>query len=515
MAPTGDGRAPKLDPSISSRENRLDSWKEIAVYLRRGARTVQRWEREEGLPVHRLRHEKLGSIFAYKSELDAWWKRRGAELEHQAAEPDEEPSVAVLPFSDLSREKDQEYFCEGIAEEIVGALSRVAGMRVASRIAAFRFKGAADVAEIGRRLKVRTVLEGSVRKMGERLRVSVRLNNAENGFQVWAETYDREIQDIFAIQAEIANSIARQLEVALSPREKAALRKAPTGNVHAYDCYLRGRKFYYGYGPRDMEYAIQLFTRAISLDPNYAMSYAGLADCWCYLYLYSTRNEILREQAEWASQRAVELDPESAQAHASRAVALSLGGRDEEAEAAFETALRLDPNHFEALYFHARHSFARGENKEAAVWFESAMRVRPEDYQSPLLLAQVYENLSRPEEAAAARRRGIAAAQQHLALNPDDARALYMAANGMVALGERERGRQWAERALAMRPDEPMTLYNIGCIYSLLGLTERAITCLDKAVTSGLTQRGWFENDPNLEPLRRDPRFQALLARLP
>ncbi len=503
-------------PGPRAASDRLDSWKEIAGYLRRGARTVQRWEREQGLPVHRLKHEKLGSVYAYKPELDAWWEARRADLEADApVQPDSDASVAVLPFADMSREKDQEYFCEGMAEEIIGALSRIEGLRVASRTSSFRYKaGAADVSEAGHQLRVRTLLAGSVRKHEDRLRISVQLVETENGYQVWSEAYDRTVKDIFAIQAEIANSVATALRVALSPKEKDALRKTPTRDVQAYDYYLRGRKYFYGYGERDIESAIQLFTRAVTRDPNFSMAYAGLADCWSYIYLYGTRSEIVREQASWASARALELDPESAQAHASRAVALSLSRQDAEAEAAFETAIRLDPDLYEAYYFYARHAFARGQAEKAAGLYEEAMRVRPEDYQAPLLVGQSYDTLGRPEDARAARERGVSAAEQHLQLNPDDTRAMYMAANGMAALGDHQRGKELAERALALRPDDPMLLYNIGCIYSLLGCFEQAIACLEKAAQLGIRQKGWFENDSNLDPLRQDPRFQQLVASL-
>jgi TolB-like protein len=497
-------------------DQRLDSWKEIAGYLRRGTRTVQRWEREQGLPVHRLRHDKLGSVYAYQPELDAWWEARGAELDHEPAPTEEQqPSIAVLPFADMSQDQDQAYFCEGIAEEIILALSRIQGLRVASRTSAFRFKATAgDVHQLGHRLRVRHLLEGSVRKSDERLRIAVQLIDAESGYQLWSQRYDREVKDIFAIQEEIAGSIAQALEVKLSTKERAALAAPPTRSVQAYDCYLRGRKFYYGYGPRDVRLAQQLFTEAIALDPAYALAYAGLADCWSYIYLNAERSEAARQQADWASARAVELDPGSAQAHASRAVALSLNGCNEAAEEAFETALRLDPDLFEAHYFYARHAFACGQSEKAVRLYESAMRVRPEDYQSPLLVAQSYDDLGRREEARAARLKGIELAEQHVGLNPEDVRALYMAANGMAALGQTERAREWAGRARALRPEDPMVLYNVSCIFSLLGCLDDALNCLENAFRLGLRYKGWYQHDSNLDPLRSHPRFQDLMRQL-
>jgi len=489
---------------MSRPADRLDSWKEIAAYLKRGARTVQRWEREESLPVHRLRHDKLGSVFAYKSELDQWWARRGA-----GVEPRTEASVAVLPFADLSPERDQQYFCEGTAEEIIAALGRISGLRVASRTASFQAHAAgAGCREIGRRAGVTSLLEGSVRKSGNRLRIAVRLTEAESGFQMWSAQFDRELTEIFALQDEIARHVSdglgRTLVIAAGAAE----------GVGAEECYRRGREYYYQYSPESVECALQLFLRAMEIDPASAQAYAGLADCWSYLYLYSDRSEALREQAEWASEKAVELNSACAQARASRALALSLDGRNRLAEAAYEEALRLDPCLFEANYFYARHCFTIGKFARAAELYEQAMSARPDDYQPPLLVAQVYDALGEPENARAARRRGVELARRQLKLHPDDARALYMSANGLVALGEKEKGREAAGRALKIRPGDPMLLYNVGCIFAMLGLGDAALECLSKAATGGIRQRAWYEHDGNLDSIRSHPRFQELIESL-
>ena len=520
-----DSRAPKVLPFIDSAfgvptarssGERLDSWKEIAAYLRRGTRTVQRWEREEGLPVHRLRHDKFGSVYAYPDELDAWWEGRRSKLENERqVDAGIGPSIAVLPFADMSREKDQEYFCDGIAEEIINALSRLEGLRVSSRTSSFQFRGGTtDSREIGRLLHVKTLLGGSVRKADHRLRISVQLMNVASGFQLWSAQYDRTLSDIFVIQEEIAEGVVRELQVTLSLKESLALRTSPTGDIRAYDCYLRGRSFYYRYSPRDVRFALEMFSRAVEIDPGYARAYAGLADCWSYLYLYAERSDRAREQAQWASAKAVEMDPRLAQAQASYGLSLSLSGRDAEAEKAFQAATCLDPGLFEAYYFHARHSFAKGRLEEAVQLYEKASETRPDDFQSPLLSAQSYDVLGRVEEAKAARRRGIEAARRHLQLNPDDARAVYMAANGFVGLGDAFQGRAWADRALRMSPEDPMLLYNVGCVYSMLGAVETAIDCLEQSVERGLAQRGWYEHDSNLDPLRDHPRFAELLQKL-
>ncbi len=424
-------------------------------------------------------------------------------------------SVAVLPFVDLSREKDQDYFCDGVAAEIIGALAQVSGLRLASRTSSFRFRGTGlDSREIARRLRVRALLEGSVRKAGDRLRVTAELVDGASGFALWSETFDRKLADVFAIQEEIARSIAEALKVTLSRSEDEALGQPSTSDVQAYDQYLKGRKFFFQYRRRGVELALEMFRRAIEIDPTYARAWAGVADCYCYFYLYVARVPDNIQQAEAASRRALELKPDLAEAQASWGLALSTAGRNAEADAAFEQAVRLDPGLFEARYFYARHAFATGDPGKAARLYEEAEALRPDDYQCPTLVAQIYSDLGLPEKALAAHRRGLRKCEEALRLHPDDTRARYMGANALFILGDREKSLEWARAAIAQEPDEPMVLYNVGCIFSLAGEAEKALNVLERAVDRGLTQRGWFEHDSNLDPLRGAPRFQALLARL-
>lgn len=425
------------------------------------------------------------------------------------------PSIAVLAFSDTSLERDQEYFCDGIAEEIINSLSHLEDLRVAARTSSFAFKGKyEDVRTIGRKLGVATVLEGSVRKSENKLRITVQLINVDDGCHLWSERYDRELRDVFAIQDEISRRIAETLKIRLGPKEKDAIARAPTTDIQAYDFYLRGRQYFYQYTRKGIEFALRMFTQAIELDASYARAYAGIADCASFLFMYAGSHELHREQADSASRKAIDLNPESAEAHASRGVALSLKGEYNEAARAFETAIRLGPSLYEAYYFYARVAFAEGKLEKAIELYEKASEANPHDYQAPLLVAQSYSDLGHPEEAEAARRRGIQCAEAKLRLNPDDARALYMGANGLVALGEHERGLEWANQALSMDPDEPMVLYNVACIQSLAGRVEDAINSLERAVRSGLSQKGWIEHDSNLDPLREHPRYKALIELL-
>ncbi len=424
------------------------------------------------------------------------------------------PSIAVLAPVDMSPGRDQDYFCEGMAEEIINALAKIRGLHVASRTSAFRFKGTAlDSREIGRRLGVSTLLEGSVRKAGDRLRITAQLINVTNGYHLWSEQYDREMKDVFAIQEEIARSIVQSLQVKLTPGEHSALGRAPAQDVQAYDLYLRGRKYFYQLGRRGIEFALHLFQKAIEIDPGYARAYAGISDCFSILFQVADSSESNRSQAEAASAKALALEPDLAEAHSAHAMALSLYHRFDEADAAFETAIRLNPKLFEGYYFYARHCFVQGKLGQAAQLYEEASRVRPEDYQAPLLVAQIYEDLGLPAEARAARRKGVKVAEAHLLLKPDDTRALYMCANGLVSLGERERGLDLARRALAQEPEDPMLLYNVACVRCLAGDVEGAVDCLEKAVHSGFAQKEWLQKDSNLDAARSLPRFQALLER--
>ena len=425
------------------------------------------------------------------------------------------PSIAVLPFADMSPGKDQDYFCDGIAEEILNALTRIRNLHVAARTSSFQFKNAAlDTREIADRLGVSAILEGSVRKAGERLRITVQLVNAADGYHLWSEQYDRQLSDIFVIQEEIADRITQALKGALTPRDRRAIRQVMTADVRAYDYYLRGRKYFNQYTRHGIEHALQMFHRAIEIDPTYALAHAGVADCCAFMYLNAARREAHRRGADEASLAALRLDPELAEVHASRGVSLSLAGRHDEAEDAFETAIRINPRLFEAVYFYARDSFTRGDLEKAARLYMRASELRPEDYQSLLLVGQIYEELGRAAAAREARTLGVQRTEAALDLNPDDARARYMGANGLVALGERDRGLEWARRARDLAPDDTMTLYNLACIFSLAGEVHEALDALEAAVRLGFAHRSWVEQDGNLDSIRGEPRFRALIATL-
>jgi serine/threonine protein kinase/Flp pilus assembly protein TadD len=425
-------------------------------------------------------------------------------------------SIAVLPFSSTGGDQESEYFADGIAEEIINALSKIKALKVSSRTSSFTFKGKnEDIREIGRKLQVGTVLEGSVRKSGKRLRVTAQLVNATDNSQLWAERYDRELEDVFEIQDEISASIVAALRVVLTEDEKRAIEQVPTANVEAYEFYLRGRQFFHQHRRRAHEFARQMFERAIELDPGYALAHAGVADCCSFLYQYFDASPQNLRRAEAASRRALELAPQLAEAHASRGLAVSLTGNFEEAEHEFQSAMRLDPKSFEAAYFYARACMSQGKAEDAAKWFERAVAVRPDDFAALMLLASAYADVKRTEDATRATRRAYDAARKHLELNPDNPRALYMGAAALSSLGESEKARDWARRAAEMEPDDPSVLYNVACIYSLENMPAEAIATLTKAIDNGFGHWKWIENDSTLDPIRSEPGFVRILSRKP
>ncbi len=424
-------------------------------------------------------------------------------------------SIAVLPFVNMSADPENEYFTDGIAEEIINALTKIQALRVVSRTSAFAFKGKnLDIRKVGEQLRVGTVLEGSVRKSGKRLRVMAQLVNVADGYHLWSQRFDSQLDDVFAIQDEIAENIVKALRVVLSDEEKRAIEKAPTENVEAYEYYLRGRQFLHQFRRTSIQFARRMFERAIEVDPNYALAYCGVADCCAFVYMYWDGSKANLEGADAASRKALELDSELAEAHASRGLALSLSRQYDDAQREFETAIRLNPKQYEAHYFYARACIQEGRLEKAVQHYEEASRVRPEDYQALLLMQGPLHGLGRHEEAQAALRRGLEVAEKHTKFNPDDARALYLGASALIQLDQREKALEWAKRAYAIDPSDPAVLYNVACVYAFGGLIDEALDYLDQAIENGFAHREWIDNDTDLDPLRSHQRFQALRQKL-
>ncbi len=373
------------------------------------------------------------------------------------------PSIAVLPFNNMSGDPEQEYFSDGMTEDIITDLSKVSGLFVVARHTAFTYKNKPlKIQQLGQDLGVGHVLEGSVRKAGARVRVTGQLIDCKGGGHVWAERFDRDLTDIFAIQDEITHAIVEQLKVKLLPQEKKSIGKVPTDNLDAYNYYLKGRELFHRGSKSFYKAAREMFVKATELDPSYARAYAGIADCDTFLYLRTTE-PISFEAILAMSEKALALDNGLAEAHASRGAALSAVKRYEEAEAEFEKAISLDPNSFEAHYFYARACVFQGKIEQATALFERAAASNPEDYASVCILVQFYNSLGRKQDAKEAARKGSKLAERQLILHPDDAKAAELGSGSLIEIGEFDRAREWIARALSIEPDNPVTHYNAAC----------------------------------------------------
>jgi adenylate cyclase len=424
-------------------------------------------------------------------------------------------AIAVLPFADMSPARDQDYLCEGLAEELINALTCIDGLRVASRTASFQFRGAgADIRAVGQHLGVGTLLEGSVRKAGDRLRVTVQLIEVATGFHRWSQRFDRNLDDVFAIQDEIAESVATSVRGnVLSRHEKQALLRPQTA-VEAYEYYLRGRQHLPRLTQPDLQKSGEMFERAIELDAGYGPAFAGLATVHATMYEWFGAREEDLVQAERASQKALQLAPGLVDAHVSRGFTLSLYRRYDEAVNEFEEAIRINPNFFDAYYYFARSSFARGDIERSAELFRMAAKIRHEDFQSPMLLSQSLRMLGRTEEASEAVKEGIYRAENALALNPLDGRALSLGSGALFHDGQKARALEWSQRSLELYPDDVGSLVNAACLRAKGGQKEEALELLERVFARGWGKRDWVEHDPDYDILRDDPRFKNLIARL-
>ena len=424
-------------------------------------------------------------------------------------------SIAVLPFVNMSGELENEYFSDGIAEEILSLLTKLPQLKVSSLTSSFFFKGKeADLQMIAAKLDVGTVLEGSVRRAGNRVRINVQLIDVASDANLWAETYDRELRDVFAIQDDIAQSIVDALKVTLSPKERRAIQYVATADVQAYDYYLRGRKHFYAWNRRDSLRAIEMYERAIARDPKYAAAWAGLSDAYVMRHRFLDRNPEHVARAMGASERALQMDPDSAEAHASRGLALFISQRPREAERQFETAMMLNPNLLEGCFMYGMICSSLGNFEKAAWLYLRAAEVSPTDYLPLVYLAQAYSEMGRKDDETKARLRALELIERALGANPDDARARYMGAASFAALGEKAKAIEWANLALRSSEDEPMIFYNAACTFAVLEEHDRAVDLLERAVQLGWGDRAWMANDSDLASLRGKPRFQALLTSL-
>ena len=421
------------------------------------------------------------------------------------------PSIAVLPFNNMSGDPEQEFFSDGITEDIITDLSKISGLFVVGRNTSFTYKGKSiQLQQVAAELGVKYLLEGSVRKAGERIRVTGQLIDGVTGGHVWADRYDRDLTDIFSIQDEITKTIVDQLKIRLLPEEKKAIAQAPTDNVEAYTHYLRGRQYFHHQSKRFLLLARQMFTKATVLDPEFARAFAGIASCDARLI--GMFGEIIpAEEILAITAKALALDPDLGEAHAAHGEALVAVNRRGEAKIAFERALQLDPNNFEANYSYARFCFRTGELERAEMLCKRALELQSEP-QAPLMLSLTLKALGREDEAIEYARVGIKRAEEAMAQNPESSRPAQLGAAVLANLGDSGRAREWMERALEIDPDDRLALYNAACTWSQIGEPSRALDYLERwARVAASETREWLKQDPDINPLRGEQRYKDLV----
>jgi adenylate cyclase len=425
------------------------------------------------------------------------------------------PSVCVLPFVNMSGDPEQEYFSDGITEDIITDLSKVSALLVIARYSAFTFKGRVmDVKEVAQALDVSHVLEGSVRKAGTRVRITAQLIDSTTGGHVWADRYDRDLTDIFAIQDEISRAIVSALRVRLLPAEKRALEARGTASVDAYNLYLMARQQWTDGSLGDVrrqETIVRICNQAISFDPNYAQAWALMALAQSQLRFWHG----IDVDPLLAAERALSINPDLAEAHCVKAHLLEEQGHQAEAAKEVETAVRLDPESWEVNREAARLIFRQGRIADSIPYFEKAAALMESDWHNASMLLTCYRGVGDADQLRRVAQMTVERTDKAIAKDPSNSAVLAAGAAALAILGEDQRGRDWVDRALLLDPDNIIMRYNLACaLTGDLKDPNRALEVLEPyfKTTLSATHIRHAEVDPDLNPLRDDPRFRQMLA---
>jgi TolB-like protein/tetratricopeptide (TPR) repeat protein len=568
------------------RGRRLESWKEIAAYLGRDVTTVRRWERREGLPVYRILHSKLGSVYAYTTELDAWRDSRAPAAATDAADANSAleiarhgararrwlvvcgvailallvvayfttrsrlrgatrskiRSLAVLPLKNLSGDPTQEYLADGMTEALIGRLSSIHDLRVISRTSAMQFKNTPlSVPEIAKTLHIDAIVEGSVIRDAGRIRVHAQLIRAATDEHFWSETYDRELRDVLALQSEVAQSIARKVEITLTGEEHAMLTAARSVSPDVYETYLKGR-FNKNNTKAELEQSIVYFEDAIKKDPTFAAAYVGLADAYDSLgtvFVGAPPAEARQKQMS-AARKALELDPTIAEAHALLADVLQRRWQWAEAEAEYRRALDLNPSDSAAHVGFARWLLCQGRADDAVAWARRARDLDP--------LGNVGTSIGYILFEARHYDEAIRAMRAVVGVRPEDASAYWYLGFALIANDQPEEAIPVLEKALSVSERSPGVMGVLIRAYAHSGRRSDALRVLEelkKRSQTGYVPAGAFVNaylglgdneqafawmerayqeqsnilqflkvHPFFDPLRSDPRFANLVRRV-
>lgn len=433
--------------------------------------------------------------------------------EQHAIKKSSEKSIALLPFINMSNDPEQEYFSDGMGEELITNLSRLKNVRVVSRTTSMQYKGTKkDIKTIGRELSIGYILEGSVRKFQDNLRITAQLIDVENDTHLWAETFKGKLDDIFDIQEEVAKKIVDALMVTLSPIEKVVLTKRSTFNAEAYDYYLRARTFLYRLTKNNVLFARQLFEKAIELDGKYAQAYAGLAESYATYYSYFEKSESLLEKAIEAGLKALLYDPDLSEAYAALGLAYFNKGSLDEALTASGKAIELDPDNFIGYWLLADIYHQMDEDEKALQMYHKVIELNPLFCPAYGTMRMMYERLGKREEYNSILEEALETAfPQYLAQHPDDPRVRMYFAIESAEAGKMEQAKQEMAKALELSSGDPRTLYTAACFYAMRGEIQPALETFKQALEAGYMNYEWIKRDPDLNNIRSEPDFVELM----
>ena len=455
-------------------------------------------------------------LLRLKRDLDSG-QRRAAELADSkggSAGRSAKRSVAVLYFENLSGAKEDEYFRDGITEDIITELSKIQGLETFSRstVIAYRDKPA-TTAQIGQQIGASYVLEGSLRRAGERLRINAQLVDTHTDHPVWSERYDRELKDVFEVQDEIARKIAEALRIKLTPQEKEALAAKPTESLQAYDRYLRGRSYARRLTRQDLDFAQQMFNDAVTQDPGFAQAHAAIANVCAQCYWLYEREPALVERARDASEKAMDLRPDLPEVKVAQAWLLYSRGENHEAAQILRSVVAQKRDCEGAWYLLLRCLFASGQYQEIVTSSEEALEASGTDYNVYVPILNALGALAKKEALANLVLRAVQAFEAHLREVPEDARARGLLASYYAEIGRSEDARREATMAMTLRPNEPLILYNAACTFCLMDLKAEAMDAIGKAWRAGWRDADWAWRDPDLGILHEEPEFKRLFPK--
>lgn len=523
---------------------RLNSWKEIACYLQSGVRTVQRWEKTEDLPVYRHLHNKLGSVYSFKSELDVWHRNRSSPISPSGGL--HKTMIAVLPFRNLSGDPEQEYFSDGLTEEIIVHLGQVYPRKlgVIARTSVVRYKGSsAPIYRIGHELGVGYVLEGSVRREKDRVRVTAQLVDVRDQAELWADTYERNLTAIFAVQQEIAQRVANSLALELLEGFRGNPRNVAVEDVAAYEAYLRGRYFTNKRSKEGLNKAIRYFEQALAVDPHCSLAYAGIADCYTLLGFYTdARPTEVMPKAKAAALKALEMDEALGEAHTSLGDVLSFYDWDwEAADQEFLRAIELNPSYATAHHWYANYLSALGRHADARAEIQCALRLDPlsliinawagvllylgrqydqaiEQLRKTLELdasfsvAHAYLGMAYEERSSF--REAIAHFEAAVDISASSPVFLAMLAHACALSGKTHEAIRILDGLLALSAHCYVPSYAIAVVYVGLNDFDAAFQWMNRSCEERCTWLSLLNVDPRLDTIRSDRRFSELLQRI-